>query len=193
MIQAASSPSGLFDEGSFVNALTNDIKAWDASVEKRESTYVFDVFQESSIRRFNRAQSQENTASHGSPTIRRPKTSRDHNATNDGDYVRSRLELGHDADNVHSDSKEGGKSSSIQIQASSETGQKGSPAFPSKAEEVPDIENKSSELNNSATVELHTTWSGVVIDFVVDSFSSFSVLILIWTVFLCSAASYGSL
>ena len=72
-------------------------------------------------------------------------------------------------------------------------GQNGASVSTSEALEVPDIDNKSSELNSSATVRLHTTWSGVVFDFVVDSFSSYSVIILIWTVFLCAAGSYGAM
>ena len=56
----------------------------------------------------------------------------------------------------------------------------------------PEGPGETTETGSTGSME-YPTKSGKVIDFVVDSFGSLTVMILIWTVFLCAAGSYGSL
>jgi hypothetical protein len=188
MVRVATSPDGLLDEEAFVNALTSDIKDWDVGVEDRESSYVFDVFHEESIKHFCRRHCHTEDSSHGNRTRRRSKLVRDYQ--ND-DHGGSMVFSGENGAKI--DARDVTSACATTMKIFHRDNSDLVAAAPRAGNDSKfDIENDSPKSDNDI-IEVHVSWSGRVIDFVIDSFASFTVVILIWTVFLCAAGSYGAL
>lgn len=194
MVDAARSPTGLLDAQAFVNALTNDIAAWEVGVEDRQGSYVYDVFHDDNLGSFQRQYTRKSV----SESVRRSKRSRHH----DEESLDQQVEEGYDG-------APGCGEGSARVIPDEDGHEKTTYSHPAivpmgEAKDINAIQEAASanfELSivkvivhdtESDLVQVHAK-SGKVIDFVIDSFGSFTVVVLIWTVFLCSAATYGSM
>jgi hypothetical protein len=170
MVDVANTSSGYLDVAAFVSALTSDLDAWQVGDEVKDSTYACDVFGPDGVGVFTHIPfwrgngPREDTEERG--------TKKDGRV---GDEEGKVLE------------KDGSQLNNCETSADVVSA--------SGKDAITEMIQKSGHGMNETfhNAAIHRIRLLDVIDFVVDAFSSFSGLILIWAVYISYAGSYASL
>jgi hypothetical protein len=183
MVEAASSPTGLFNEESFVHALTSDLSQWNVGSEDNQTTAVFDVWGFETYREKAIVEAEREA----------PTQNEERDKSDCGDRVDNRT----GSEIAKGDPLEG-KSSDVEIAVAGGNGDIAKNKAGNEEVEMNYLEEKSSDTEKVAAGEkddyvIDRPRSAIDIDFAVDAFSSVGLTVVIFFFFICTSLVYASL
>lgn len=176
MVHMVMSPSGRFDEMALVNALTYDLREWDVSWESRKTSYIDDVIGHSEMENRKIIQTRESMGDVDTNEEESPQES----ANEQDDPLPSQLEFVNDVEQEDApmQSERTNSITSQQNKADVEEPINSCSKVPMSMDEIVSLANKQAFS---------------IIDSQIDTFGSWTSLVLTWSTFILHSATYSSL